>query len=319
MKKITIQDFIEQTGADLVIGDKSKTLEHFKKDTREVEKGDVYIGIKGENTDGSIFFEQALKNGAKVCILNNIQIPEEIIAKYKDKSIIKTNDTIETLQKIAKYKRTLYSIPVVGITGSVGKTSTKDLIASVMSKRYKTLKTNGNYNNHIGVPLTLLNLEDHTAAVIEMGMNHLGEISKVTKIAKPTMSVITNVGTAHIGNLGSRENILKAKMEILEGMEANSPIIINNDNDLLHDWYEKNKTRKNIITYGIENQSDIMAKNIESLENASEFDIEIQGTNYHIRVNVRRQTFCNKFAMCSSSRITKWNRNKQNTRWHKSI
>ncbi|MCI8397417.1 MAG: UDP-N-acetylmuramoyl-tripeptide--D-alanyl-D-alanine ligase [Clostridia bacterium] len=288
MKKITIQDFIEQTGAELVIGNKNEILENFKKDTREIEKGDVYVGIKGENTDGSIFFEQALKNGAKVCILNNIEIPQGTIQKYKDRTIVKTNDTIESLQKIAEYKRKLYNIPVVGITGSVGKTSTKDLIASVMSKKFKNLKTNGNYNNHIGVPLTILRLEDHTSAVIEMGMNHLGEISKVTKIAKPTMSVITNVGTAHIGNLGSRENILKAKMEILEGMEEGNAIIINNDNDMLHDWYLKNRKDKNIITYGIENESNIMAKNIVSLENASEFDVEIRGTNYHARVNVRR-------------------------------
>lgn len=193
MKRITIQDFLEQTGANLVIGNKDETLEHFKKDTREVEEGDIYVGIKGENIDGSVFFEQALKNGAKVCILNNIAIPEETIQKYQDRAIMKTNDTIEALQKIAKFKREQYNIPVVGITGSVGKTSTKDLIASVMSKKYKTLKTNGNYNNHIGVPLTVLRLEDHTAAVIEMGMNHLREISKITKIAKPTMSVITNV------------------------------------------------------------------------------------------------------------------------------
>lgn len=288
MKKITIQDFIEQTGAELVIGNKNEILENLKKDTREVEKGDVYVGIKGENTDGSTFFEQALKNGAKVCILNNIEIPQGTIQKYKDRTIVKTNDTIESLQKIAEYKRKLYNIPVVGITGSVGKTSTKDLIASVMSKKFKNLKTNGNYNNHIGVPLTILRLEDHTSAVIEMGMNHLGEISKVTKIAKPTMSVITNVGTAHIGNLGSRENILKAKMEILEGMEEGNAIIINNDNDMLHDWYLKNRKDKNIITYGIENESNIMAKNIVSLENASEFDVEIRGTNYHARVNVRR-------------------------------
>ncbi len=106
-----------------------------------------------------------------------------------------------------------------GITGSVGKTTTKDLIASVISQKYKTLKTQGNYNNHIGVPLTLLRLKDHDAAVIEMGMNHQGEISVLTKIAKPTIVAITNIGTAHIGNLGSRENILKAKLEILERYE----------------------------------------------------------------------------------------------------
>src|SRR5699024_9444741 len=118
------------------------------------------------------------------------------------------------LQKIAKYKRDLYNIPVVAITGSVGKTSTKDLVASVLSKKYRVLKTQGNYNNEIGLPLTILSLKDEEAMVLEMGMNQFGEISVLTNIARPDVAIITNIGTAHIGNLGSRENILKAKLEI---------------------------------------------------------------------------------------------------------
>ena len=140
---------------------------------------------------------------------------------------------------------------MVGVTGSVGKTSTKDIIANVLGQKYKTLKTQGNYNNDIGLPLTILKLRDHEAAVIEMGMNHLGEISYLTKIAKPTISVITNVGTAHIGFLGSRENILKAKLEILDGMD-NPIVVINNDNDMLNKWAKENKYNVNIRTFGIE-------------------------------------------------------------------
>jgi len=155
-----------------------------------------------------------------------------------------------------------------------------------MQTQFNTLKTNGNYNNQIGVPLTLLNLKDHEAAVIEMGMNHFGEIKRSTKIAKPTMAVITNIGTSHIGILGSRENILKAKLEILEGMDKKAQIIINNDNDLLHDWYLKNKDTKNIITYGIENESDIMSKNIESTEEGSTFEVEIKGKRYKAEIKV---------------------------------
>lgn len=175
-----------------------------------------------------------------------------------------------------------------------GKTSTKDIIASVMSKKYDTLKTIGNYNNHIGVPLTILKLENQTAAVIEMGMNHRGEISVLTKIAKPSMSVITNVGTAHIGELGSRENILKAKLEILEGMEKDSLLIINNDNDMLHNWYLENKDKINIMTYGIEEKSDIMAKNIVLSDEGSKFQVEVDKKVYDIEIPVRRKTFCNK-------------------------
>ncbi len=220
--------------------------------------------------------------------MQNIKIEENELNKYKDRAIIIVEDTIKAMQEIAKYKRQMYNIPVVGITGSVGKTSTKDLIASVMSQRFKTLKTSGNYNNHIGVPFTVLGLLDHTAAVIEMGMNHFGEISVITKIAKPTIGVITNIGTAHIGFLGGRENILKAKLEILEGMEENAPIVINNDNDLLHKWYLENKEKRKIITYGIENKSDIMAKNIIAKENESAFEVEVDGEIYKAKISIRR-------------------------------
>ena len=153
-----------------------------------------------------------------------------------------------------------------------GKTSTKDVIANVLSQKYNVLKTEGNLNNHIGLPLTLLKLEDHTAAVVEMGMNHFGEISLLTNIAKPTICVITNVGTAHIGNLGSRENILKAKLEILEGLKQNGTVIINNDNDLLNKWATENR-KYNICTYGIENKSNYIAKNINE-ENKTTYYIE---------------------------------------------
>ncbi|MCI8519603.1 MAG: UDP-N-acetylmuramoyl-tripeptide--D-alanyl-D-alanine ligase [Clostridia bacterium] len=248
--------------------------------------GDVFVGIRGENIDGSSLFEEALENGAKACIINDIELPNDIINKYPDRTIIKVKNTIKAIQEVAKYKRAGYDIPVIGVTGSVGKTSTKDLIASVLSKKYKTLKTKGNYNNHIGIPLTVLGLKDHTAAVIEMGMNHEGEIRAWAPMTRPTMSVITNIGTAHIGLLGSRENILKAKLEILESMEENAPIIINNDNDLLNDWYLKNKDTKNIITYGIENESYVMAKNIVFFDTGSEFDVQIEGKTYKAKINI---------------------------------
>ncbi len=133
-------------------------------------------------------------------------------------------------------------------------------------------------------------------------MNHLGEISVLTQIAKPTMCVITNVGTAHIGILGSRENILKAKLEILEGMDENGIIAINNDNDMLHDWYLKNKGKRNIMTFGIENESDIMAKNVKLRDNSSTFEVEVDNKKYDVKINVRRKPFCNKCVICNMCR-----------------
>ena len=135
-----------------------------------------------------------------------------------------------------------------------------------------------------------------------MGMNHLGEISVLTRIAKPTMCVITNVGTSHIGNLGSRENILKAKLEILEGMDENGTIAINNDNDMLHNWYLKNKDKRNIMTFGIENESDVMAKNVKLLDDSSTFEVEINNKKYSVKINVRRKSFCNKCIICNMRR-----------------
>ena len=156
-----------------------------------------------------------------------------------------------------------------------GKTSTKDIIANVLAQKFNVLKTEGNLNNHIGLPLTLLKLKNHTAVVVEMGMNHFGEISLLTNIAKPTGCVITNIGTSHIGNLGSRENILKAKLEILEGLDEKGFVLINNDNDLLHTWGENNNKYK-VYTYGIENKSTYIATNIIESQDNSKF--EINGT-----------------------------------------
>ena len=170
-----------------------------------------------------------------------------------------------------------------------GKTSTKDLVASVMSEKFNTLKTQGNYNNHIGVPLTIFRLRNEEALCVEMGMNHLGEISTLSNIAKPQVAIITNVGTAHIGNLGSRENILKAKLEILDGMQDGGIVVINNDNDLLHEWYLKNKERYNIITYGINEISDFMAENIRFKEDGTTFTLG--GTGQIINVPVGGEHF----------------------------
>ena len=285
-----IKEILNVTRGKMLFGNEELEVENFSKDTRTIQKGDIYIGIKGEKFDGSNFWNQALDAGATAVIVSNIQISKEEKEKYKDKTIIQVEDTFEALYEIAKYKRSLYNIPVIAVTGSVGKTSTKDIIASVVSQKYKTLKTEGNNNNNIGLPLTILKLKDHEALVVEMGMNHFGEISLLTNIAKPTLAVITNIGTSHIGNLGSRENILKAKLEILEGMKI-PRVIINNDNDLLHKWYEENKEKIEIHTYGINNSSDIIAEKIELGEEKSKFVAKTSSEKVNIDVPVGGEHF----------------------------
>ena len=262
---MNIKEILNVTGGRLICGDEKFEVENFEIDTRKINAKDVFVAIKNENSNGNQYYKMAVEKGA-VCMLT--EEPEEKIG-----NIILVEDSIKALQELATYKRNQYDIPVVAVTGSVGKTSTKDLIASVMSKKFNVLKTQGNYNNHIGLPITILRLRNEDALVVEMGMNHFGEISVLTKIAKPTLAVITNIGTAHIGNLGSRENILKAKLEILEGLQGKS-VIVNNDNDLLSKWAKENKTY-DVITYGINNKdSDYVAENIKSFEDKSIFDID---------------------------------------------
>lgn len=287
---IKVKDILDICNAKLIFGNLEEICEDFSKDTREINVGDVYIGIKGENFNGSSLFKKALENGAKVCIIEHTEIKDEIKEKYKDRTLIEVENSIEALQKIAKFKREMYNIPVIAVTGSVGKTSTKDILASVISKKYKVLKTEGNLNNHIGLPLTILKLKDHEALVVEMGMSALGEISTLTNIAKPTISVITNVGTSHIGNLGSRENILKAKLEILEGMEKTGNLVINNDNDMLNAWNKTNNIYK-VTTFGIDNPSDINAKEIKLEEYSSKFIAEVNNEKLNVEVLVGGRHF----------------------------
>ncbi len=267
MNDLYVKDILKVCNGILLYGSESIKLNKFTTDTRILEKGDVYVGLKGEKVNGSDFYKQAIDAGANVCILN------KKVESYKNSTIIVVEDTLKCLQQIAKYKRSLLNIPVVAITGSVGKTSTKDMIASVISTKYTVHKTNGNYNNHIGVPLTILSYNNEDVMVIEMGMNHLREIALLSDIAKPTIAVITNVGTAHIGNLGSRENILKAKLEILEGMSVDD-VVINVDNDMLSSVENKIREDYRLKTISIDNNSDYKAININEDTFSSTFDIE---------------------------------------------
>jgi len=285
LKEILVKDIIRECNASLIMGDENLKIENFSKDTREINENDCYIGIKGETFDGNLFYEDAFKKGASACILEKESVKDIDFKDYNGKTIILVDNSIKVLQELAAYKRSLYDIPVIAVTGSVGKTSTKEIISSVLSTKYNVLKTEGNYNNHIGLPLTILKLKDHNAMVLEMGMNHLNEITLLSKIAKPTIAVITNIGTAHIGNLGSRENILKAKLEIIDGLKENGTLIINNDNDMLHNNLDKNndndmlhnnldKINVNIKTIGINNESDYMATDIVDEIFSSKFKIK---------------------------------------------
>ena len=298
--KIMVKDILDVTKGELITGDENTECKIFSRDTRDIRGGEIYIGLVGEKANGGEYFQQALNNGAIGAIIQDIEITSEQKEKYQDKTIIRVKDTLKALQEIAKLKREKYKdIPIVAVTGSVGKTSTKDIIANVLNQKFKTLKTEGNYNNHIGVPLTLLRLDDHEAAVVEMGMNHSGEISVLTNIAKPNLCVITNIGTSHIGNLGSRENILRAKLEILEGNEEKS-IVINNDNDLLHKFYIQKQENINAITYGINQESEVYATDINEKEESSCITCHIGDKSFKVEIPVAGTHFIYN-ALCAAA------------------
>ena len=283
-----VKDILKVTKGKLIIGNLEEECENFCTDTRKIQKDDIYVGIKGEKFDGNEYYEDALEKGAKVAIISGIDVKDT--EKFTDKTIIMVEDSLIAFGQIAAYKRSLYNIPVIQVTGSVGKTSTRDIIANVVRMQYKTLQTEGNLNNSIGLPTTILKLKDEEALVVESGMNHFGEIRYLGKIAKPTIAAITNVGTAHIGLLGSRENILKAKLEILENLKPDGYVVINNDNDLLHKWKEED-TKYKKYTFGIENDSDVMAYDINIYNDYSTYKVKINGKEYNVTVPVSGKHF----------------------------
>ncbi len=224
-------------------------------DSRNIKDGMMFVAIKGERVDGHDYIESALKSGAS-CVLSEKESDNDAVVTVENSSV--------ALGCVARAYKEKYNLPTVSVTGSVGKTSTKDMIASVMECMGPCLKTEGNFNNELGLPLTCFNLnETHKSAVLEMGMSAFGEIEYLVGIAKPDVAVITNIGISHIENLGSREGILKAKMEITKGFSKKNLLIVNNDDDMLS-AIDKNVDYK-IFTYGIDNKSDYMATDIENL------------------------------------------------------
>ncbi|MEA4816025.1 MAG: UDP-N-acetylmuramoyl-tripeptide--D-alanyl-D-alanine ligase [Lachnospiraceae bacterium] len=223
-------------------------------DSRKIKEGDLFIPLIGEKFDGHEYVGSALLNGAAFA-LSQRKLPF-------DRGVIFVEDTKKALLDLAMYYRSLFNVKAVGITGSVGKTTTKEMVASVLSKKYNVLKNEGNFNNEIGLPLTVFNLgKEHDVVVLEMGMNHYNEIHNLAYVARPDIGVITNIGVSHIENLGSREGILKAKSEMTDFMDEGSSLVLNSDDDILTAGSFKPGIKK--YWYGISNKSGIYAKDIK--------------------------------------------------------
>ena len=231
-------------------------------DSRQVQKDYLFIPIKGARVDGHDFIPQVFEKGALV-VLSDHALPEET-GPY-----ILVSSTTEAMKKIAAFYRTQLSCKVVGITGSVGKTSTKEMIASVLEQRYKVLKTEGNFNNEIGLPLTIFKIRaNHEVALLEMGISDNGQLHRLAALARPDIGVITNIGLCHLENLGTRDGILQAKTEMFDHLQVDGTVILNGDDDKLSTKKEVNG--KPVIFYGVGADSafdikkDIYATDIEN-------------------------------------------------------
>lgn len=234
-------------------------------DSREAGEGCLFAAIKGARSDGHDYVNQAFAQGA-LCVIVE-RLPESAAGPA-----IVVKSTEEALKALAAFYRAQFGIPVLGITGSVGKTTTKEMVASVLSQRLNTLKTEKNFNNELGVPLTLFRMNDeHEAAVIEMGINHFGEMRRLTNIAMPDMALFTNVGFSHLEFLENREGVLRAKAEILEGMPRDGVVFVCGDDNLLRDMDCRGRVK---IMYGTTPDCDVYADGVKRLGIAgSECDI----------------------------------------------
>lgn len=269
MLELTFQEILEATEGTLLIQGESNNFHKVSTDTRKIENGSIFIALKGDNFNGNNYVNEASKKGAVICIVDEILYDKETI--NKNTSIILVNNAREALLSLAKFYRNKLGIKVVGVTGSTGKTSTKDLLAAVLSEKYKVFKTKGNFNNEIGLPLMILELDDsYEIAILEMGMSNLGEIHKLAEVATPDMAVITNIGISHIENLKTRENILKAKMEVVDYFKENNLLVVNGDDDLLTTVKER---AYKLLKTGLEASNNIWAEDIELSESGSTFTI----------------------------------------------
>lgn len=281
MQKLTINDILSATGGKLVCGSADTEFSEITTDSRKAAEGVLFIPLVGEKFDGHEFINAAFDMGAAAVLT------QKNIEPLLGKTIIRVDDTFKALADIARYYKAKYNVPTVAITGSVGKTTTKDMIHAVLSTRYNTLKTAGNFNNEIGLPLTVFRLEkEHQTAVLEMGMSHFGEIERLAAIARPDVAVITNIGMSHIENLGSREGIFKAKMEVTKLFDTHNVLIVNGDDEFLSTT--KGKGSYNVIYYGTTNpENDVYAKDIVNKGvDGTEFTAVTDEGEYRVEVKV---------------------------------
>lgn len=269
MISLRVEEVVQATQGQLVCqGMDGGEITNIVIDSRLAGPGAMFVAIVGESMDGHVFLESAHQEGCRFFLVSD---ESYITDRFKDSTLVKVDNTEIGLGLIAKYYRDKFDIPFVGITGSVGKTTTRDMVYSVLASKFNTIKNEKNYNNQFGVPLTLFRLEPgHQCAVIEMGMSGFGEIEYLANIVRPKIGIITNIGMSHIEHLGSQEGIFKAKMEITSGFDQTSSLIINGDDSYLRTELERYrnsiKDSYKVYSFGMEFQNDLCCKSQEVVD-----------------------------------------------------
>ena len=259
MKFMTLKAIAEACGGTYYgpVDNLEKCVAGIAIDSRKIQNDWLFAATVGERVDGHSFIESCYEKGVLCCLGEKAPVCE-------DHSYIQVASTFQALKDIAEYYRSTLEIPVVGITGSVGKTSTKEMISSVLGVKFNTLKTAGNFNNEVGLPLTVFNIrETHEAAVLEMGISDFGEMHRLSKIARPNICVITNIGLCHLEFLGDRDGVLRAKSEIFDFAAEGAKAIVNGDDDKLHTL--KSREDLDVTLFGMDSSNDIYAKQVENL------------------------------------------------------
>ncbi len=275
MKELTLKELALWCNGELRPADGVGTVTGIQHDSRKIQIGDLFVALVGERADGHDYVEQARRSGAVAALVArpvDCDLPQIIVA-----------DTVKAYGDIARKYRVASGVRVVAITGSVGKTTTKEMISCVLSGKYRVSKTRGNQNNELGLPITVMDMEPDTQmAVLELGMNHFGEMAYLTSIAQPDVVVITNIGTMHIEHLGTREGILKAKLEIMQGIQDDGVAVFNGDEPLL--WNLREGTHRRIY-FGIENDlCDVVAEQIRPMDGGVYFTVRGLGQRFEIFV-----------------------------------
>jgi UDP-N-acetylmuramoyl-tripeptide--D-alanyl-D-alanine ligase len=271
-----IAEFVSSTGSFAP----EEVAQGYSIDSRTVGPGQLFFAVKGERLDGHDFVEQALGRGAVAAVVRR----DQLVRYPAQVRLLAVEDTLVALQTLAMAVRKLWGKPLVGVTGSMGKTTTKEAIAHVLSTRFRVLKSEGNFNNHFGLPLMLLKLEpEHDVAVIEMGMSHAGEIRALAKIAQPEIGVVTNVAPVHLEFFDSVAGIARAKYELIESLPTGGTAVLNSDDEYVSQFGRDFKGK--VVMYGTRATADVRAENIRSRgAEGSDFDVVIGGVREHARL-----------------------------------